>query len=121
MKRQPNADASAPSVEVLSTVIEQLRKTVLDQSKMIGDLQKVISSMKEDNLLLVSELRRQIDELTLTIRNKEEEIALLRKKLFAPRSEKQKQCEGQMSLADFFFKNSFSKFLWNCSIFSFAY
>ena len=101
MKRQPNADASAPSVEVLSTVIEQLRKTVLDQSKMIGDLQKVISSMKEDNLLLVSELRRQIDELTLTIRNKEEEIALLRKKLFAPRSEKQKQCEGQMSLADF--------------------
>ena len=57
--------------------------------------------LKESNVTLVSELRRRIDELELTVRNKEEEIALLQKKLFAPRSEKNRQCEGQMSLADF--------------------
>ena len=101
MKKQPNADASATSVEVLKTVIEQLRQTVLEQSKMIEELNRTISALKESNVTLVSELRRRIDELELTVRNKEEEIALLQKKLFAPRSEKNRQCEGQMSLADF--------------------
>lgn len=101
MKKQSNADASATSVEVLKTVIEQLRQTVLEQSKMIEELNRTISALKESNVTLVSELRRRIDELELTVRNKEEEIALLQKKLFAPRSEKNRQCEGQMSLADF--------------------
>lgn len=101
MKKQPNADASAPSVEVLTTVIEQLRQTVHEQSKMIEELNRTISALKESNVTLVSELRRQIDELKLTVKNKEEEVALLQKKLFAPRSEKNRQCEGQMSLADF--------------------
>ena len=101
MKKQPNADASAPSVEVLTTVIEQLRQTVHEQSKMIEELNRTICALKESNVTLVSELRRQIDELKLAVRNKEEEIALLKKKLFAPHSEKNKQCEGQMSLADF--------------------
>ena len=101
MKKQSNADASATSVEVLKTVIEQLRQTVLEQSKMIEKLNRTISALKESNVTLVSELRRRIDELELTVRNKEEEIALLQKKLFAPRSEKNRQCEGQMSLADF--------------------
>ena len=101
MKKQPNADASAPSVEVLTTVIEQLRQTVHEQSKMIEELNRTICALKESNVTLVSELRRQIDELKLAVRNKEEEIALLNKKLFAPHSEKNKQCEGQMSLADF--------------------
>ena len=72
MKKQPNADASATSVEVLKTVIEQLRQTVLEQSKMIEELNRTISALKESNVTLVSELRRQIDELKLTVKNKEE-------------------------------------------------
>ena len=87
MRKQPNADASAPSVEVLTTVIEQLRQTVHEQSKMIEELNRTICALKESNVTLVSELRRQIDELKLAVRNKEEEIALLNKKLFAPHSE----------------------------------
>ena len=105
MKKQLNADTSATSVEVLTVLIEQLQKTVLEQSKMIGELNRTISALKESNVTLVSELRRQIDELKLTVRNKDEEIALLQKKLFAPRSEKNRQCEGQMNLADFGFFN----------------
>ena len=65
MKKQPNADASAPSVEVLTTVIEQLRQTVHEQSKMIEELNRTICALKESNVTLVSELRRQIDELKL--------------------------------------------------------
>ncbi len=101
MKKHLNADASAPSVEVLTTTIKQLQQTIQNQSKMIVDLTATISSLKESNLLLVSDLRRQIDELQVIIKNKDEEISLLRRKIFAPRSEKCKQCEGQMDLSEF--------------------
>lgn len=101
MKKQRNADASAPSVEVPTTLIEQLQQTILDQSKMIEELNKSMSALKESHILLVSDLNRQIDDLKTTIKNKDEEIALLRRKMFAPRSEKNTQCEGQMSLSDF--------------------
>ena len=101
MKKQPNADLSAASIEVLTNVIHQLQQTILDQSRTIEELNKTMSALKESNLVLVSDLKRQIEELTVTIKNKDEEIALLKKKLFAPRSEKNKQSEGQMSLSDF--------------------
>lgn len=101
MKKKLNADTSAASIEVLTNVIHQLQQTILDQSKTIEELNKTMSALKESHLLLVSDLRRQIDELKTAVHNKDEEIALLKKKLFAPRSEKNKQTEGQMSLADF--------------------
>ena len=45
MKKQLNADTSATSVEVLTVLIEQLQKTVLEQSKMIGELNRTISAL----------------------------------------------------------------------------
>ncbi len=101
MKKQPDADISAASMEVLTNVINQLQQTILDQSKTIEELNKTMSALKESHLVLVSDLRKQIEELTAAIKNKDEEIALLKKKLFAPRSEKNKQSEGQLSLSDF--------------------
>ena len=100
MKKQPDAGIPAPSAEVLNDTIEQLRKTIEVQSAMIAELNKSISALKESNITLVSGLRRQIDELSAELKNKDEEIALLRRKLFAPRSEKNRQVEGQMSLED---------------------
>ena len=101
MKKQPNADASAPSIEVLTITIKQLQQTILDQSKTIGELNKTMSALRDSHLLLVSDLNRQIDELKTALKNKDEELALLRRKLFAPHSEKSRECEGQMSLTDF--------------------
>ena len=101
MKKQPNSDASAPSIEVLTTTIKQLQQTILDQSKTIEELNKTMSALRDSHLLLVSDLNRQIDELKVALKNKDEELALLRRKLFAPHSEKNKECEGQMNLSDF--------------------
>lgn len=101
MNKQPYADTSALSDGELSTVIKHMEQTIQSQTKVIADLKKSISAMEESNALLVATLNRRIEELEMSLRNKDEELSLLRKKLFAPRSEKNRQCEGQMDLADF--------------------
>ena len=97
MNKQPNAEASATSNEELLNEIKHLEHTIQGQSKMIEGLTNSMSSMQESHALLVSSLNRRIEELEMSVRNKDEELALLRKKLFAPRSEKNRQCDGQMS------------------------
>lgn len=101
MNKEPKADTSATPNQEFTNLIMHLEQTIQDQSKMIEDLKNSISSLKESNALLVSTLNRRIEELEMAIRNKDEELALLRKKLFAPHSEKNTPCEGQMSFADF--------------------
>lgn len=82
MKTTGKAAGSAPQDEVLIRTIEQLNQRIDQLLKMVDSFQNTIQKLQLEN------------------ENLREQNAYLTKQLFAPKSEKTKQIEGQLSLFD---------------------
>ena len=82
MKTTGKAAGSAPQDEVLIRTIEQLNQRIDQLLKMVDSFQNTIQKLQQEN------------------ENLREQNAYLTKQLFAPKSEKTKQIEGQLSLFD---------------------